>query len=161
MDLHTSLWLFQAVQALGLSLWLCIAVLNNLQAFRASLGAVGATMAMAPLRQPPAIDLPLLSRAVHAPAAHRIALVLVLVLQVVAAAAALVGAYSLVIGGGIEPARPWLNLALSAFLGFTFAMLLGGLWFGYWIRQEGLQLTHLVLVLWALLAFVLFNVQWA
>ncbi|MCE5983641.1 MULTISPECIES: DUF2165 family protein [Pseudomonas] len=161
MDLHTSLWLFQAVQAIGLSLWLGIAVLNNLQAFRASLGAVGATMAMAPLRQAPAIDIPLLSRALHATAAHRIALLVVLVLQVVAAVAALIGTYVLLIGTGLEPARPWLNLALSAFLGFSFAMLLGGLWFGYWIRQEGLQLTHLVLVLWALLAFVVFNVQWA
>ncbi|MNR42746.1 hypothetical protein D3C85_1612890 [compost metagenome] len=86
---------------------------------------------------------------------------MVLVLQVVAAVAALIGTYVLLIGTGLEPARPWLNLALSAFLGFSFAMLLGGLWFGYWIRQEGLQLTHLVLVLWALLAFVVFNVQWA
>ncbi|QBF27340.1 DUF2165 family protein [Pseudomonas tructae] len=160
MDLQTSLWLFQAVQAIGLSLWLCIAVLNNLQAFRASLGAVGATMAMAPLRQAPAIDIPLLSRALHAPALHRLALVLVLVLQVAAAVTALIGSY-LLLTDSTELARPWLNLALSAFLGFTFAMLLGGLWFGYWIRQEGLQLTHLVLVLWALLAFVVFNVQWA
>jgi predicted small integral membrane protein len=147
MDLHTSLWLFQTILALGLSLWLCIALLNNLQAFRASVGAVGATMAMAPLRQAPAIDIPLLSRALHSPTWHRIALVLVLVLQGVAA--------------DLAQARPWLNLALSAFLGFTFSMLLGGLWFGYWIRQEGLQLTHLVLVLWALLAFVVFNLQWA
>lgn len=160
MDLHTSLWLFQTTLALGLSLWLCIAVLNNLQAFRASVGAVGATMAMAPLRQAPAIDIPLLGRALHSPAWHRVALLLVLVLQVVAAASALSGSYLLVVEADLVQARPWLNLALSAFLGFTFSMLLGGLWFGYWIRQEGLQLTHLVLVLWALLAFVVFNLQW-
>lgn len=58
MDLHTSLWLFQAIQAVGLALWLSIAVLNNLQAFASSVGAIGATLAMAPLRQPPAIDFP-------------------------------------------------------------------------------------------------------
>ncbi|AIL62134.1 DUF2165 family protein [Pseudomonas alkylphenolica] len=161
MDLHTSLWLFQAILASGLSLWLCIAVLNNLQAFRASVGAVGATMAMAPLRQEPAIDIPLLGRALHSPGWHRIALLLVLVLQVLAAGAALTGNYLLLVETDLMQARPWLNLALSAFLGFTFSMLLGGLWFGYWIRQEGLQLTHLVLVLWALLAFVVFNLPWA
>lgn len=160
MELHTSLWLFQVTLALGLSLWLCIAVLNNLQAFAASVGAVGATMAMAPLKQAPAIDIPLLSRALHSPLAHRLALVMVLVLQGVAAGAALIGSYTLLFDAGLEPARPWLNLALSAMLGFTFSMLLGGLWFGYWIRQEGLQLTHLVLVLWALLAFVVFNLHW-
>lgn len=160
MDLHTSLWLFQTTLALGLSLWLCIAVLNNLQAFRASVGAVGATMAMAPLRQAPAIDIPLIGRALHSPVCHRIALLLVLVLQVVAAVSALTGSYLLVGEADLLLARPWLNLALTAFLGFTFSMLLGGLWFGYWIRQEGLQLTHLVLVLWALLAFIVFNLQW-
>jgi predicted small integral membrane protein len=161
MDVHTSLWLFQATLALGLSAWLCIAVLNNLQAFRASVGAVGATMAMAPLRQAPAIDIPLLGRALHSPAWHRIAVLLVLLLQIIAAGAALTGSYLLLVESDLMQARPWLNLALSAFLGFTFSMLLGGLWFGYWIRQEGLQLTHLVLVLWALLAFVVFNVQWS
>ena len=46
------LGIFMAVQALGLSLWLSIAVLNNWQAFRSSVGAVGATMAMEPLRLP-------------------------------------------------------------------------------------------------------------
>lgn len=39
-------------------------------------------------------------------------------------------------------------------------MLLGGLWFGYWIRQEGLQLTHLALVVWVVLSFMVFNLQW-
>ncbi|MCF4989867.1 DUF2165 family protein [Pseudomonas gessardii] len=39
-------------------------------------------------------------------------------------------------------------------------MLLAGLWFGYWIRQEGLQLTHLLLVVWMLLGFVVLNLRW-
>ncbi|MNJ81791.1 hypothetical protein D3C77_807820 [compost metagenome] len=54
-----------------------------------------------------------------------------------------------------------MNLALSATLGFLFAMLLGGIWFGYWIRQEGLQLTHLLLMVWILLHFVVLNVRWS
>lgn len=37
--------LFLITQALGLSVWLTLAVVNNLQAFRSSVGAVGATMA--------------------------------------------------------------------------------------------------------------------
>ncbi len=151
------LGIFMAVQALGLSLWLSIAVLNNWQAFRSSVGAVGATMAMEPLRQSPAVDIPLLVRAVRSPRLHQLALLLVLALQLAAALAAWAGSYHLILGDGLVLARPWLNLALSAFSAFVFAMLLGGLWFGYWIRQEGLQLTHLVLSVWALLAFFLFN----
>ncbi|MCS8237450.1 DUF2165 domain-containing protein [Pseudomonas aeruginosa] len=41
-----------------------------------------------------------------------------------------------------------------------FGMLLGGLWFGYWIRQEGLQLTHLLLVVWVLANLFVLNVRW-
>ncbi|NWC92832.1 MULTISPECIES: DUF2165 family protein [unclassified Pseudomonas] len=153
--------LFLGTQALGLSVWLTVAVLNNGQAFRSSVGAVGATMAMAPLHQAPAIDTPLLRRAVRSPRLHQWALLIVLALQVVAAVAAWAGSYQLVLGDGLAAARPWLNLALSGFSAFVFTMLLGGLWFGYWIRQEGLQLTHLVLLVWALLAFALFNQQGA
>lgn len=156
-----SVGLFLGTQALGLSVWLTLAVVNNGQAFRSSVGAVGVTMAMAPLHQNPTIDTPLLRRAVRSPRLHRLALLVVLALQVVAAVVAWAGSYQLILGEGLSAARPWLNLALSGFSSFVFAMLLGGLWFGYWIRQEGLQLTHLVLSVWALLAFALFNLQWA
>ena len=83
----------------------------------------------------------------------------VLALQVFAALACLVGTYQLLVGGDLAAARPWLNLALSGFAGFIFAMHLGGLWFGYWIRQEGLQQAHLTLLLWPVAAFFLFNMS--
>lgn len=73
----------------------------------------------------------------------------------------MVGGYLLLLGGGLEAARPWLNLALSMALASLFAMLLGGLWFAYWIRQEGLQLTHLMLVIWVLLNFLVLNLRWS
>lgn len=161
MSLHTSLWLFLAVQALGLTVWLTISVINNGRAFGGSAGAVGATMSMAPLKQPPAIDTPLLSRAVGSQTLHRAALLVVLALQVVAAAACWAGCWQLLIVGDLGAARPWMNLGLSAFTAFLLAMHLGGLWFGYWIRQEGLQLTHIALLVWAVAAFFLFNTPWA
>jgi len=161
MDTHVSLMIFQAICFLGFSLWLSIALINNLQAFSSSVAAVGATMAMAPLRQPPAIDFPLLARALTSPALHRLAMTVVVLLQALAVLAAWAGCYELLLGAGLDAARPWLNLALSAALAFLFAMLLGGLWFGYWIRQEGLQLTHLVLVIWVLLNFLILNLSWS
>lgn len=161
MDTPTSLLIFQATCLLGFGLWLSIALINNLQAFASSAGAVGATIAMAPLLQQPAIDTPLLTRAMTSPALHRLALIVIVLMQLVAVATVWVGCYELLLGAGLEAARPWLNLALSAALGFLFAMLLGGLWFGYWIRQEGLQLTHLALIVWALLNFVILNARWS
>lgn len=160
MDTHASLMIFQAICFLGFSLWLSIALINNLHAFSSSVAAVGATMAMAPLRQPPAIDFPLLARALSSPTLHRLVLVVIVLLQAMAALAAWAGCYELLLGGDPDAARAWLNLALSAALAFLFGMLLGGLWFGYWIRQEGLQLTHLVLVIWVLLNFLVLNLRW-
>jgi hypothetical protein len=46
------------------------------------------------------------------------------------------------------------RLALSA-------MHLGGRWFAYWIRQDDLQRGHLMLLVWILGAFFLFNGSWA
>ena len=161
MSVQTSLWLFLAVHAIGLTVWLTLSVINNCRALAGSTAAVGATMSMAALQQPPAIDTPLLSRAIGSPALHRAALWGVLALQIVAAAAGWAGCWHLVVVGDLVSARPWLNLALSALSAFLLAMHLGGLWFGYWIRQEGLQLTHLVLLLWTLAAFFLFNIHWA
>ncbi|MDE9445963.1 DUF2165 family protein [Xenorhabdus bovienii] len=41
----------------------------------------------------------------------------------------------------------------------AFVLLLGGLWYGYWIRQEGLQLTHIAIVIWSIAAFLLFHLS--
>lgn len=161
MDLDFSLWLFQALHALGLAVWLSLSVVNNIQGFAGSVAAVGATMNMAPLKLAPIVDTPLLARALRLPALHRAALLLVLALQIVAACAFWAGAWPLLLSDDLAAARPWLNLGLSAFSLLLFAMHLGGLWFGYWIRQEGLQQAHISLLLWTVAAFLLFNLSWA
>jgi len=161
MDTPTSLLIFQIICCIGLSLWLSISLINNLHAFASSSGAIGVTMSMAPLTQPPAINLPLLRRAITTPSIHRLALSIIVLIQAAAVITVWVGCYELLLGAGLEVALPWLNLALSATLVFLLAMLLGGIWFGYWIRQEGLQLTHLLLMVWILLHFVVLNVRWS
>ena len=50
MSLHDSLWLFMAIHAVGLAVWLTISAINNCRAFGGSTAAVGATMSMAPLK---------------------------------------------------------------------------------------------------------------
>lgn len=160
MHLTDSIHLFQLVNALGMTTWLSIAALNNVHGFFGAAGAVGATMAMTPLRQAPTIATPLLARAISSPSLHRAALLLVLALQILAAVTCAIGSYHLAIDGGLMAARPWLNLALSGLAVSLFAMHLGGLWFAYWIRQEGLQLTHIALLIWTLAAFLLFNASW-
>ena len=156
MQLQHSIWLFHAILATGLATWLTLATLNNLHAFHGAVWAIGNTMRMDPLRQDPTIQTPLLRRALTSLALHRFALGVVLALQLAAAVAAWTGV-ALFLGTSLTAAQPWLNLALCAMAAFLLLMHLGGLWFGYWIAQEGLQTTHLVLLLWTIGLFVLFN----
>lgn len=158
MPLHDTILLFQAVLASGLACWLSIATINNLHAFHGAVWAIGNTMRMDPLRQDPTMDTPLLRRALTSLTVHRLALAVVLVLQLAGAMAAWSGV-ALFLGSGLTAALPWLNLALCAMAAFLLLMHLGGLWFGYWIAQEGLQSTHLVLLLWSLALFFLFNAR--
>ena len=158
MQLSDSIWLFHAILATGLAIWLSLATLNNLHAFHGSVWAIGNTMRMDPLRQDPTTQTPLLRRALTSLALHRIALGAVLALQLLAAIAAWTGV-AVFLGASLMAALPWLNLALCAMAAFLLLMHLGGLWFGYWNAQEGLQTTHLVLLLWSIGLFFLFNVR--
>ena len=159
MQLSHSIWLFHAILATGLATWLTLATLNNLHAFHGSVWAIGNTMRMDPLRQDPTIQTPLLRRALTSLTLHRLSLGVVLALQLAAAIAAWTG-LALFLGGGLPAGLPWLNLALCTMAAFLLLMHLGGLWFGYWIAQESLQTTHLVLLLWTLALFFTFNAQW-
>lgn len=161
MSLQSSLWMFQSVYAIGLAIWLTIAVVDNLRGFRELVHVVGVTMSMVLLRQPPAVDSILSERAVKSVHWHRLAVLLLLALKLLAMATAWIGCYELLIGGSLAQARPWLNVALSAFTVFLLSMHLSGLWFAYWIREDDLQRGHLALLIWTLAAFFLFNGQWA
>lgn len=160
MNLHSSLWLFQSVCAVGLAVWLTIAVIDNVRGFRELVHAVGATMSMAPLQRAPAIQSVLSRRAVTSVHWHRLAVWALLALKLVACLACWAGCYALLLGGGLLQARPWLNVALSAFTALLLAMHLAGLWFAYWIREDDLQRGHLALLIWTLGAFFLFNGHW-
>ncbi len=106
MDTPTSLLIFQITCCIGLSLWLSISLINNLQAFASSAGAIGETMSMAPLAQPPGISLPLLVRAMTSHAIHRLALSIIVLTQAAAVLAAWVGCYELLLGAGLEVRGP-------------------------------------------------------
>jgi len=47
--------------------------------------------------------------------------------------------------------------ALAAFAAFAFFLLLGGTWFAYYVRQEGVQTTHFILIGLAIAAALVVN----
>ncbi|MDW5441504.1 DUF2165 family protein [Polaromonas sp. SM01] len=160
MDTQASIQLFLLVHAVGLALWSSVAALNNVHDFRGAAAAVGRTLSMAPLDEAPKVPTPLRRRAISSAGLHRLALLMVLALQGVAAVCLWTGCAALLVYGTREAALPWLNLGLGALSAAVLAMTLGGMAVAYWIRQETLQLTHLVLLLWFLAAFAVFNLAW-
>lgn len=156
MQLQYSIWLFHAILGCGLAAWLTLATINNLHGFHGSVWAIGNTMRMDPLRQDPTLQSPLLRRALTSLTLHRLALIVVLLLQLAASIAAWTGVICF-FSGGLPAALPWFNLALCGMAACLLLMHLAGLWFAYWIAQEGLQTTQLVLLLWTMALFAVFN----
>jgi len=161
MTLATSLILFKLILTGGLGLWLAVVVLNNTTAFRNGVFSVGSMMAMQLFDQEPAIKTPLLSRRVTAAEWHRFIYGFVLLVEVFVAILLCHAAlgFAGVIVGMVDGADALLraNLALSGLLAMTFIMLLGGAWFVYYIRQEGAQITHFVLIGVAIMALLAVN----
>lgn len=150
--------MFKGVVVLGFAVWTAVAALNNIMGFRSAAAAIAAMMAMAPLKEAPAINSPLASRALTASRWSVSALVAIVAVQIAATVALGIGG-ALLIGGqnGGETSSSGASWALIGFTLLTslwFAMMIAGLWFGYWIRQEGLQLTHIALLAVTIIAAV-------
>ncbi|VCE55426.1 Predicted small integral membrane protein (DUF2165) [Burkholderia pseudomallei] len=154
----TGIDLFKTLHAVAIAGWATIVTINNVQTFAATTSTVGRTMSMALLRQDPPVDTPLLCRATASRALHRVALAIVVLLQAFTAIAMWGGVRLLLATAPPHAAAlPWLDAGATGFAACALVLLLGGLWYGYWIRQEGLQLTHIALVVWSIAACLLFH----
>lgn len=157
MTADADVWMtFNSVIIWGFAAWTGVAALNNVVGFKSAAAAISRTMAMTPLNDPPAIVSPLAGRALTAPGWSRAALTVIILVQIAAAAAlAIGGAMLLGMAGASTATAGGSTIALVGFTlltGLWLAMMIGGLWFGYWIRQEGLQLTHIALLATTILA---------
>jgi Predicted small integral membrane protein (DUF2165) len=156
-----SLILFKLLLTAGLALWLTVIVINNTIAFANGVAALGVLMGMQLLDQAPAIETPLRARSVTAKVWHRLVFGFVVLIEVVVGLllwyAAIGFAGALFGGSDIAAAIIRGNLALAAFAALAFILMLGGSWFAYYIRQEGVQITHFLLVVVAICGIILMN----
>lgn len=142
--------LLKAAVVSGLGLWLAIALLNNIVAFRNGVFAIGMLMGMKLFDQEPVIETPLLRRRVTSTGWHRLIYTVILVAEAVTVGLLAIAAVAL-LGSAIGAVLPaaavgFANVALLAFIGLGSLMLVGGTWFVYYIKQEGTEITHLVMI---------------
>ena len=142
--------LLKATVVSGLGLWLAVALLNNIVAYRNGVFAIGMLMGMKLFDQEPAIQTPLLGRRVTSTGWHRLVYAIILIVEAMTVALLLVAAIAL-FGSTLDSVAAatgvlLANVALLAFIGLAVLMLSGGAWFAYYIRQEGAQITHLVMI---------------
>lgn len=156
--------LLKAAVLSGLGLWLATALLNNLIAFRNGVYAIGMLMGMKLFEQEPAIETPLLSRRVTSTGWHRLVYSAILVAEAVTVLLLAVAAVAMPGSafGLVQPttAVELANIALLAFIALAALMLVGGAWFVYYIRQEGAQITHLVMIGVGIAAVQMVNASW-
>lgn len=161
MVVASSLLLFKLVLTTGLALWLTVVVLNNTIAYANGVAAIGGLMSMQLFDQEPAIKTPLLARRVKVVGWHRLIYTFVLTVEGVVglllwyAAIGFAGALMGSLDAAYAVVRA--NLAFSAFATMAFILTLGGSWFAYYIRQEGSQITHFVLIAVAIAAVIVVN----
>lgn len=157
---ETTLLLSQFILLGGLAAWMATVATNNCLAFANGVFTVGMLMNMKPFEEAPAIASPLLSRRVASAAWHRAVYSVIVVLEVLTAALLLLSAGNAaleIIEYTPSPGAALPTIGLTALLGLVFLMMSGGAWFGYYIRQELIQLTHIGLAVLAVVALIFVN----
>lgn len=155
------LWL-KVLLVAGLATYLSLFVLNNLTDPGTNSAAVERMMSMRELRDDPPLGRGVLWRAVVAPAAHRAAFGLVIVVQAIGAAVlwlaaallAMAAFQSYPVAGAIGVA----NLGLAVLVALCLGFLLTGLWFSYWVKMGPVQQGHTTLLLIGLASVLTVNI---
>ena len=138
----------------GLFIWMALNVIDHLSDPKGTRHAVAAFMRMDSLDQPPAIPSPLKWRRIESGALHTAAFAVLVLLQAISA---------LLFGwSGWWFARGDVRFATTAgvwaftwFAAIWLLFIIAGAWFAYWLRQDALQRTHLLLLLLAVAGSVL------
>jgi hypothetical protein len=138
----------------GFALWWLVNVVNHFQAMQGTLGAVAAFMNMSALDQEPAIPTPLKRRRISSAAAHRVALVVLVIAQAALGIMFTIATW-LFLTADVERATAWAHASFAASAALWFLFIVAGTWFAYWIRQDALQRTHLILLVTSMLGMLL------
>lgn len=109
---------------------------------------------MSVLDREPAIATPLKRRRISSVAVHRFALVVLVVVQAALGIMFTIATW-LFLTADVERATAWAHASFAASAALWFLFIIAGTWFAYWLRQDALQRTHLILLVTAMLGMLL------
>lgn len=139
-----------AVVVSGLAAWLSLAVANNIRDRQTNIVLLGRMMRMDELLEDTELGLGLRRRAIAVDSRlPALSLSVVVIVQVAIAALLWRGAALLWLtstGSDALAAVDAATLAVCAFAALWFAFLIGGLWYGYWIKMPQVHQVHLTLL---------------
>lgn len=154
MDSINSLHIAQGALLVFWGLWLALAALGHVLDGGTNRHLLAEMMRMTQLQQDPLLGKGLLHRAWPGESAPRVALYVIALVQFCIVALLLRAGWLWLTGADPQRALAAADLALSAFGAIWCFFLLGGLWFGYWIKTPLLQLVHLNLAALSLASLV-------
>lgn len=159
MESITSLHVAQGALLLFWGVWLALAAAGHLLDGNTNRHLLGEMMRMTQLRQEPVLGKGLLPRAWMAEHAPRVALYAIALYQFGVVALLLRAGVLWFTAADAQVALAAADLALAAFGAIWCFFLLGGLWFGYWIKTPLLQQVHLNLALLSIASFVFVHLR--
>ncbi|MEQ8966651.1 MAG: DUF2165 family protein [Azospirillaceae bacterium] len=160
--MSTGFTLMKTVMLAGLALWLSVAVFNNITDFATNDHLLGIMLSMQLVKGDEALGNGLEWRAWSEQAATGV-LCAVIVVQVAVSALLWRGAALFLRAARIGDAAAELrairaaNQGVAAFMGLWFWFMIGGLWFGYWMKQGPVQMVHMTLLILAFLSAIAVN----
>jgi predicted small integral membrane protein len=146
----------------GYALWFSLAVFNNITDFQTNKFLIAKMISMEDIISDPNLGNRLQWRALQGKHWPTLILGSVIFYQIIVAAKIVFTGITLVglvmSGGDISTALlNSINIALLMMLVLWFGFLIGGLWFGYWMKMPQVQFVHLLLVLITLMCIALTN----
>lgn len=150
----------------GIGIWFTLAVFNNIFDFQTNKLLIGRVMSMCDIKEDPVLGNRLQWRSIENPSWHRSVLMGVILYQLAVVCKMLITGYMVIevmlTGGSISAdLQNDINLALGMLLVLWFGFLIGGLWFGYWIKMQQIQTSHILLTILTLFSIVTINVLMA
>ncbi|WP_111977033.1 DUF2165 family protein [Algibacillus agarilyticus] len=158
-----ALLLAKGIILFGLGTWLLLAAINNFVDPRTNLTLLKKMMTMAAIKHDNDLGVGLLHRAVKNTAFVIWFLKLLATIQLVVAILLLASAFILIgllLGiesFSFEQSMSLPTFAMTCFMSLWLFFMVGGLWFGYWIKMGMVQIVHLILLVLSLLILILLN----